>query len=230
MLREYKEQDRRRAHGAPAGDRHAHRRRLPRPDDEGDRRAARRATRSTAREFTVVKNSLTRRAAEAAGADAVLDAARRAHGHRLPRDGRRSRGGREGARRLRPHDEGAHGARRPARGQGDDRRRGRGAREAAAPRHASRPGARRHRARRCTRSSGCSPRRCRISTASCRPGSTSSAARKSRRSGAEEPPRGEREQEEEAARPGGERRRSRMRSSEETTEAAEEPAEAESEE
>ena len=52
--------------------RDADRRRLPRPDDAADRRPARQARSSTARSFTVVKNTLTRRAAEAAGADALL--------------------------------------------------------------------------------------------------------------------------------------------------------------
>ena len=67
--------------------------------------------------FTIVKNSLTRRAAEAARCGLRARAARRADGDRLPRDGRRPGRGREGALGHRPHHEGAGGARWRPRGK-----------------------------------------------------------------------------------------------------------------
>ena len=115
--------------------------------------------------FSVVKNTLTRRAAEAAGSDALLallegptaiaflesdgdpvavakalvDAARDTRRARSPRG--------------------------PARGPADRGRRDRVAREAAAAGRAARPGARRDHRRRSPRSWRCSRRRCRTCTA-----------------------------------------------------------------
>ena len=76
----------------------------------------------TGRGFTVVKNTLTRRAAEAAGADALLDAAGGADGDRLRRGRGRPGGGGQGALRHRAPDEDHDAPRRRAAGRGDDGR------------------------------------------------------------------------------------------------------------
>ena len=73
--------------------------------------------------FSVVKNTLTRRAAESAGAETVLSRSR-ADGDRVPRRRRRPGRGGQGAERCRPNDEDPHDPRRRA-GRPADQRRGR---------------------------------------------------------------------------------------------------------
>ena len=110
--------------------------------------------------FTVVKNTLTRRAAEAGRRGRAARAARGPDRDRVRRGRRRPGRGREGARatrrRRRRSSRSAAGM---LEGEPIDGRRGRGAREAAAGRRAARPARRRDRRAADAASSACSPRR-----------------------------------------------------------------------